>query len=204
MTVTVPRPQHPLILLTGATGYIGGRLLHALEARGERVRCLSRHPEYLSARVGPGTEVVHGDVLSPETLRAALKDVETAYYLVHSMASSGSFAKTDREAAAAFGSAARAASVRRIIYLGGLGEGDLSDHLASRQEVGGILRGSSVPTIEFPLIDRDRLGECVVRDAASTRRAAALDGHAALGEDAHTAHGRRLRGLWRYRRGRCR
>ncbi|MGZ4348654.1 MAG: DUF2867 domain-containing protein [Gaiellaceae bacterium] len=145
----MPGPQRPLILLTGATGYIGGRLLHALEARGERVRCLSRRPEYLSARVGPGTEVVHGDVLGPETLRAALEDVETAYYLVHSMGSGGSFAKADREAASAFASAARAASVRRIIYLGGLGEGELSEHLASRQEVGGILRGSSVPTIEF-------------------------------------------------------
>ena len=69
MTVSVPGPQRPLILLTGATGYVGGRLLHALEERGERVRCLSRRPEYLSARVGPGTEVVPGDVLSPETLR---------------------------------------------------------------------------------------------------------------------------------------
>ena len=76
--MTVPGPQRPLILLTGATGYVGGRLLHALEARGERVRCLSRRPEYLSARVGPGTEVVHGDMLSPETLSAALEDVETA------------------------------------------------------------------------------------------------------------------------------
>jgi uncharacterized protein YbjT (DUF2867 family) len=141
VTVSVPGPQRPLILLTGATGYIGGRLLHALEARGERVRCLSRRPEYLAARVGPGTEVVHGDVSSPETLRAALEDVETAYYLVHSMGSGGSFAKADREAASAFASAARAADVRRIVYLGGLGDGDLSQHLASRQEVGGILRG---------------------------------------------------------------
>jgi uncharacterized protein YbjT (DUF2867 family) len=103
VTVAVSGPQRPLILLTGATGCIGGRVLHALEARGERVRCLSRRPEYLSARVGPGTEVVHGDVLGPETLCAALKDVETAYYLVHSMGSSGSFAKADREAASAFG-----------------------------------------------------------------------------------------------------
>ncbi len=149
MTVSVSGPQRRLILLTGATGYIGGRLLHALEARGERVRCLSRRPEYLSARVGPGTEVVHGDVSSPESLRAALEEVETAYYLVHSMGSGGSFAKADREAASAFGSAARAADVRRIVYLGGLGEGELSEHLASRQEVGGILRGSGVPTIEF-------------------------------------------------------
>ena len=138
-----------LIALTGATGYIGGRLLHALEVRGERVRCLSRRPEYLSTRVGPRTEVVHGNVSRPETLRAALKGVETAYYLVHSMGSSGSFAKADREAATAFGHAARGADVQRIIYLGGLGAGELSEHLASRQEVGHILRESGVPTTEF-------------------------------------------------------
>ena len=138
-----------LIGLTGATGYIGGRLLHALESRGERVRCLSRRPEYLQARVGPGSEVVRGDVTRPRTLRPALEGVETAYYLVHSMGSAGSFVEADRKAAAAFARAARAAGVRRLIYLGGLGEGDLSEHLASRQEVGRILRESGVPTIEF-------------------------------------------------------
>ncbi len=138
-----------MIALTGATGYVGGRLLHALEARGARVRCLSRRPEYLEARVAPGTEVVLGDMLRPETLRPALEGVETAYYLVHSMGSGGSFAEADRTAAAAFGRAALAAGVRRIVYLGGLGRGHLSEHLASRQEVGRILRESGVPTIEF-------------------------------------------------------
>jgi uncharacterized protein YbjT (DUF2867 family) len=138
-----------LIALTGATGYIGGRLLHALEARGERVRCLSRRPEYLATRVGAGTEVVVGDVSRPRTLRRALEGVETAYYLVHSMGHGGSFADIDRKAAASFGRAARAEGVRRIVYLGGLGEGDLSEHLASRHEVGRILRESGVPTIEF-------------------------------------------------------
>ena len=137
------------IALTGATGYIGGRLLHGLEARGERVRCLSRRPDFLSARVGPRTEVVHGDVLRPETLRRALDGVETAYYLVHSMGSAGSFVQADRQAASAFAAAAHAADVRRIVYLGGLGRGELSEHLASRQEVGRILRESGVPTIEF-------------------------------------------------------
>jgi uncharacterized protein YbjT (DUF2867 family) len=72
VTVSVSGPQRPLILLTGACGYIGGRLLHALEARGERVRCLSRRPECPSARGGPETEVVQGDVSSPETLRARM------------------------------------------------------------------------------------------------------------------------------------
>jgi uncharacterized protein YbjT (DUF2867 family) len=138
-----------LVGLTGGTGYIGGRLLHALESRGERVRCLSRRPEYLETRVGPGTAVVRGDVSRPRTLRPALEGVETAYYLVHSMGSGGSFVEADRKAAAAFGRAARAAGVRRLVYLGGLGEGDLSEHLASRQEVGRILSDSGVPTIEF-------------------------------------------------------
>jgi len=138
-----------LIALTGATGYVGGRLLSALEARGERVRCLSRRPEYLSARIGPGAEVVHCDVLRPETLRPALEGVETAYYLVHSMGSGASFADADRQAASAFGQAARAAGIRRVVFLGGLGAGELSGHLSSRQEVGRILRDSGVPTIEF-------------------------------------------------------
>ena len=138
-----------LVGLTGATGYIGGRLLSALESRGERVRCLSRRPEYLEARVGPGTEVVHGDVSRPRTLRAALQGLETVYYLVHSMGSGGSFVEADRKAAAALGRAARAAGVRRLVYLGGLGEGELSEHLASRQEVGRILRESGLPAVEF-------------------------------------------------------
>ncbi len=141
---------HGLILLTGATGYIGGRLLSALEARGERVRCLSRRPDLLAPRVGGGTEVVGGDVLRPDTIPAALAGVDAAFYLVHSMSSSRPFDAADRAAAEAFGAAARAAGVRRIVYLGGLGEGgELSKHLESRQEVGRILRESGVPTIEL-------------------------------------------------------
>ncbi len=139
-----------LILLTGATGYVGGRLLEALEAEGRRVRCTARRPEYLRPRVKPGTEVVHGDVLEPASLAAALAGVDTAYYLVHSMDSTESFAEADRTGAENFAQAARAAGVRRIVYLGGLGGGDdLSSHLDSRQEVGRILRESGVPTIEL-------------------------------------------------------
>ena len=138
-----------LILLTGATGYVGGRLLRALQARGERVRCLSRRPDLLASRLAPGTEAVAGDLLRPETVRPALEGVETAYYLVHSMGSRRRFDVEDRRAASAFGEAAREAGVRRIVYLGGLGHGELSGHLASRQEVGAILRESGVPTIEF-------------------------------------------------------
>jgi len=113
------------------------------------VRCLSRRPEYLRPRVAPATEVVQGDVLQPETVRTALTGVDTVYYLVHSMSSSRPFDEADRAAARAFGEAAREAGVRKVVYLGGLGRGDLSAHLASRQEVGEILRASGVPTIEF-------------------------------------------------------
>ena len=139
-----------MILLTGATGYVGGRLLRTLEADGKRIRCLARRPEYLRARVGATTEVVQGDVLDPDSLRGALRDIHTAYYLVHSMAAGSSYADDDRRGATAFATAAREAGVQRIVYLGGLGDGDrLSPHLESRQEVGRILRDSGVPTVEF-------------------------------------------------------
>jgi uncharacterized protein YbjT (DUF2867 family) len=139
-----------MILVTGATGYVGGRLLRALEERGEQVRCLARRPEELRLRVGPATQVVGGDVLDAPTLPPALAGVGTAYYLVHSLGSSGSFADDDRRAAAAFAETARAAGVQRIVYLGGLAhDDDLSPHLASRLEVGRILRESGVPTTEL-------------------------------------------------------
>lgn len=138
------------ILLTGATGYVGGRLLTELEERGHPVRCLARKPEFLRERVGPETEVVRGDVLEPDTLGPALEGIDCAYYLVHSMDSSGEFVEQDRRAAENFGRAAREKGVRRLVYLGGLGhETDLSDHLASRHEVGRVLRESGVPTIEL-------------------------------------------------------
>jgi uncharacterized protein YbjT (DUF2867 family) len=139
-----------LTLLAGATGYVGGRLLERLEARGERLRCLARRPEFLAPRVRPGTEVVRGDVADAASLPPALGGVGTAYYLVHLMAAGARFAEADREAATNFARAAAAAGVRRIIYLGGLGHGEeLSAHLASRQEVGRILASTGVPVIEL-------------------------------------------------------
>lgn len=139
-----------LVLLTGATGYVGGRLRRALEAEGRPLRCMARRPEYLRTRVAEGTDVVAGDILNPDTLPSALRGVHTAYYLIHSMAACKDYAASDRRGAEAFARAAREAGVRRIIYLGGLGEGDqLSRHLASRQQVGRILRESGVSTIEF-------------------------------------------------------
>ena len=139
----------PLILVTCATGYVGGELLKALLAAGHRVRCLARRPEALPAAAG--AEVVRGDVLDSVSVRAAVAGVDTAYYLVHSMASTGSFEEEDRAAARAFGDAAREAGVRRIVYLGELGRSsqELSAHLRSRHEVGEILRSSGVPVIEF-------------------------------------------------------
>lgn len=140
------------ILLTGATGYIGGRLLRLLEKTGKyNLRCMARKPQYLEPRVGPGTEVVEGDVLKPETLTEALRGVDLAYYLIHSMGSSGSFEKLDREGAENFAKAASKAGVKRIVYLGGLGdpEEDLSDHLKSRHETGDMLRCTDVQVIEF-------------------------------------------------------
>jgi uncharacterized protein YbjT (DUF2867 family) len=143
-------PEDRLILLTGATGYIGGRLLQVLEARGEKVRCLVRHPSYIQGRIGPKTEVIRGDVFDLDGLARALEGVDTAFYLVHSMGTGKRFDKRDREAAKNFGEAARTARVRRIIYLGGLAQGTChSSHLRSRLEVGCVLRESGVPTIEF-------------------------------------------------------
>lgn len=146
-----PAPARPLILLTGATGYVGGRLLPRLEAAGQRVRCLTRRPEALRSRVHAATEVVPADVLDPASLAGAMAGGDIAYYLVHSMGVAAGFAAQDRAAARTFGAAARAAGVRRIVYLGGLGEAGVatSPHLRSRQEVGELLRASGVEVIEL-------------------------------------------------------
>ena len=146
-----PNSQPKRILLTGATGYVGGRLLRRLEEQGCTVRCLARRPEFLQSHAGPQTELARGDVLDPASLKPALRGVDTAYYLVHSMGSAGNFEEQDRQAARNFAAAAREAGVRRIVYLGGLGEDvdELSPHLRSRHEVGDLLRASGVPVLEF-------------------------------------------------------
>jgi uncharacterized protein YbjT (DUF2867 family) len=141
------------VLLTGASGYVGGRLLPRLEQRGLAVRCLARQPEFLAPRVAAGTEVVAGDALRAETLPAAFEGVDTAFYLIHSMGNAGGpgFEEQDLRAAQNFGRAARAAGVRRIVYLGGLGDerAPLSPHLRSRHAVGRALRATGVPVLEF-------------------------------------------------------
>ncbi len=139
------------ILLTGATGYVGGRLLPLLESRGYAVRCMTRRPEALAGHVAETTETVQGDVLDAESVSAALDGIDTAFYFVHSMGSTADFEEQDRQAALNFTEAARRAGVRRIIYLGGLGNRDkqLSKHLRSRQETGDVLRSSGVQVIEL-------------------------------------------------------
>ncbi len=140
------------VLVTGATGYIGSRLVPRLLEKGHGVRCLARNPEKLSLSRSPGVEVVRGDVLVPESLPGALAGIDVAYYLVHSMTtSSGAFREKDRLAAAHFARAAGEAGLQRIIYLGGLGHDgpNLSKHLRSRQETGDVLRQGPVPVTEL-------------------------------------------------------
>lgn len=139
------------ILVTGATGYIGGRLVPCLLEEGYTVRCFVRDPSRLQQRKWQGqVDVVQGDVLKPDTLGPALQGVDVAYYLIHSLGR-GNFEDRDREAAENFSRAAEAAGVQRIIYLGGIRPKTdrLSKHLRSRIETGESLRNGSVPVTEF-------------------------------------------------------
>lgn len=136
------------VLVTGATGYVGGRLFAALLERDEHVRCLVRCPEAVAPR--EGLEVVAGDALDAASVRHALGGIDVAYYLIHAMGTTDAFEERDREAATIFAEAARDAGVQRIVYLGGLGSGpELSSHLASRQEVGRLLASTGVEAVEF-------------------------------------------------------
>jgi uncharacterized protein YbjT (DUF2867 family) len=140
------------ILLTGATGYVGGVLLGELERRGHRVRCLARRPAKLAGKTGPLTEVMAGDASDPAALARACAGVDAAYWMVHAMDSGVDFERADRLAAERFAAAAREAGVGRIVYLGGLGADDderLSPHLRSRHEVGAILRAGGGDVVEL-------------------------------------------------------
>jgi uncharacterized protein YbjT (DUF2867 family) len=141
-----------LILVTGATGYIGGRLVPRLLKAGHRVRCLVRDPSRLRGRPWASeVEIAASDVLQPDGLVPAMQGVHTAYYLVHSLAGGADFHQRDLTAAGNFGTAARAAGVQRIIYLGALAEAGpgLSEHLRSRQQTGDALRAAGVPVTEI-------------------------------------------------------
>ena len=138
------------ILVTGATGYIGGRLAPRLVAAGHRVRVLARNPDKLRDVPWAGdVEVVRGDLGDPESLERACRDIDVVYYLVHSMGGRGEFLDAERRAAEHVASAARSADVGRIVYLGGLHpkSAELSTHLRSRAQVGRILLESGVPTL---------------------------------------------------------
>lgn len=140
------------LLVTGATGYIGSRLVPRLLEAGYRVRVLVRDQSRLAGRPWRGqVEIIEGDVADPATLGQAMQAIDVAYYLIHSMSDSGSFAARDQQLAQAFSAAAAESGVQRLIYLGGLGEpgSDLSAHLRSRQETGDSLRQGGVPVTEF-------------------------------------------------------
>ena len=139
-------------LVTGATGYIGSRLVPRLLENGYAVRCLARDATRLQGRPWRDeVEVVEGDVLDAESLVAAMRGISVAYYFVHSLATGADFSERDQQAALNFGNIAKKCGVSRIIYLGGLGDSstELSAHLRSRQHTGDILRQSGVPVTEF-------------------------------------------------------
>ncbi len=147
---TRPAREAPLTcLVTGATGYIGGRLVPELLAAGHRVRVLTRSPERLRDRPWAGqVEITGGDAADPERVAAACAGVDVVYYLIHALGTGSEFEATDRRTAEVMARAAREARVGRLIYLGALeprGE-ELSPHLRSRTEVADILLGSGVPT----------------------------------------------------------
>jgi uncharacterized protein YbjT (DUF2867 family) len=140
------------ILIAGASGYIGGQLIPRLVAVGHHVICLVRNPEWMNGQRWKNVEIRQGNLLDPDSLVGVMQGVEIAYYLVHSMADGvQGFIERDHIAASNFSTAAKAAGVKRIIYLGGLGECNkyISPHLEARQQVGDILRRSGVPVTEF-------------------------------------------------------
>src|ERR1700726_2884888 len=137
-------------LVTGASGYIGGRLVPELLSAGFAIRCMGRDPAKLSDRPwSDDVEITGADATDQSAVRRAVQGVDVAYYLIHSLGTGASFERRDRTAAQTFAAAAEAAGVQRIVYLGGIISGQagkLSPHLRSRAEVGDILLASGVPT----------------------------------------------------------
>jgi len=135
------------VVVIGATGFVGRSLIGALVDAGEEVRAASRHPP---RQERPGVRWVHCDVAHAETIAPALEGADVAYYLVHSLASAENFRELDRRCARDFAAAAATTGCRRVIYLGGVApRGEPSEHLASRLEVGEILRAGPVPALEL-------------------------------------------------------
>jgi len=149
-SATAGLDQNARVLVFGATGYIGAHLVPRLLREGCAVRASGRNRKVLEARDWPGVEMVEADALQPETLPGVLAGVDTAYYLVHSMAAGQDFGRLDLQAADNFAAAADQAGVRRIVYLGGLVPDDAdSEHLVSRRETGERLRAGRVPVTEI-------------------------------------------------------
>ncbi len=150
--------QKPTVLVTGATGYVGGRLVPLLLRQGHRVRCMARDPRKLDGRWDADIthegqlEIVPGDVLKPETLPEALRGVDVAYYLIHAMGDGArGFVEREKQSALEFARIAAEQNVRRILYLGGLGRREIetSAHLRSRHQTGDLLRTGTVPVTEL-------------------------------------------------------
>ncbi|MCW2309761.1 SDR family oxidoreductase [Rhodobium gokarnense] len=143
-------PSKDRRLVFGASGYIGSNLVPYLTAAGIPVRAVSRRPQVLEAHSWDGVQVMAADALDPKSLDPVLEGVDTAHYLVHSMAAGRDFGRLDLEAARNFAAAAERAGVRRIVYLGGLVPDDAdSEHITSRRDTGDELRRGSVPVTEL-------------------------------------------------------
>ena len=136
-------------LVTGATGFVGARLAAAIAESGDGVRCLVRDRAKAGSLEGLGCEIHEGDVLRPETLRGAGQGIDAAYYLIHSMAAGGDYGDRERRAASAFAAMAKDAGVARVIYLGGLGDVQASEHLRSRHATAEALRKAGPPLTYF-------------------------------------------------------
>jgi len=144
--------ENRTILLTGATGYVGGLLLPALSQKFRHVRCMTRNPSSIASGLEDGVTAVYGDTADQDSLIEAMKGVDDAFYLVHSLADSDDFEELEALSAKNFGAAAAKSGVKRIIFLGALSQTDneeTSRHMSSRHRTGELLRQSGVPTIEF-------------------------------------------------------
>ncbi|KUO49833.1 MAG: hypothetical protein APF76_00895 [Desulfitibacter sp. BRH_c19] len=150
--MVIKKEVSPRVLVTGATGYVGGRLIPYLLNQDYQVRCFIRNYEDVSSRNWQSVEIFKGDVFEPETLEKAMEGIDYAYYLIHSMAKGKDFHQRDLKAAHNFGGIAKKCGIKRIIYLSGLGSKDdkaLSEHLHSRQKTGKVLAQYGVPVTEF-------------------------------------------------------